>query len=116
MPCSQTLFQLLVISLFSNFSRALDPRVRHQSESYIDAQAPSLSFKREGPGAARSDTLKQQFLDLGLAGLGTNVGGVLQGVVQGANDMLGNELSPSPDDDVAATANTTSNTKYVVAQ
>ena len=116
MPCSQTLFRLLIIFLFSHLSRALDPRVRHHIESYIDGQAPSLSFKREEPGAARSDTLKQQFLDLGLAGLGANVGGVLQGVVQGANDMLGDEWSPSPDDDVAATANTTSNTKYVVAQ
>ena len=112
MPYSQTLLRLLVIVLFSNFSCALDPRVRHHTEIRV----PSLSFKREDSGVTHSDTLKRQFLDLGLAGLGRYFRGVLQGVVQVANDMLGNEWSPTLDDAAAATVNTTNNTKYVVAQ
>lgn len=113
MLSSQTLLPLLILFLFSNFARALDPRVRYHTGSPIDTQAPAVSFKREEPGATHSDTPKRQFLDLGLAGLGTYFGGVLQGV---ASDMLGNEWSPTPDDDAAATTNTPSNTKYVVAQ
>jgi len=119
MPRSQSLLRLVALLLFSDCSRALDPRVRHSIESHIDDQAPSSSFKRsslrERPGATRLNTFKQQFLDLGLAGLGTYFGGVLQGVVHVANDMLGNEWTLTPDEDAAA-ANATSNTKYVVAQ
>ena len=78
-----------------------------------------MSFKRfklrDECGATRSDTLKQQSLDLGSAGLGSYLGGVLQGAMHVADDMLGNEWSLTPDNEVAA-ANATSHTKYVVAQ
>jgi hypothetical protein len=119
MSCSHTLFRLLIILLFSNSSRALDPRVRHHIEGHIDAPGAINVFKRfklrDEPGATRSDKLKQQFLDLGSAGLGTYLGGVLQGVVHEVDDMLGNEWS-LPHLMNAAAANATSNTKYVVAQ
>ena len=117
MICSQTLFRLLFIFLFSHSSCALDPRVRHHTEGHPDVRPPSMSFRRfisrDEPGATRPDALKQKFLDLGSAGLGTYLGGVLQGVAHVADDILGND---TPDNDAAATANTTSRTKYVVAQ
>lgn len=76
----------------------------------------SLSL-RDKSGVTRSNVLKQQFLDLGSAGLGTYLGGVLQGVGHVADGMLGNEWSLTPDETAAtAAANATSNTKYVVAQ
>ena len=116
---SQTLSPLLIIFLFTNSSRALDPRVLHHIEGHIDAQPPSMSSKRfrlrDEPGAIRSDTLKQQFLDIGSAGLGTYLGGVLQGVAHVADNMLGNDYGPTPDNDAAA-ANATSHIKNVVAQ
>jgi hypothetical protein len=120
MLSSQTLFQLLVFSLLPNSSRALDPRVHHHIDRRISTRAPAMSFERltlrEKFGATRSDTSKQQFLDLGLDGLGTYLGGALQGVDHVA-DVLGNEWSPTPDDDAAATAvKASSNVKYVVAQ
>lgn len=117
MLCSHTLIRLLTVLLFSHSSRALDPRVRHHVQGHIDAQTPSMSLSlRNKSGATRSDMLKQQFLDLGSAGLGTYLGGVLQGVAHVADDMLGNEPSLTPDGSTAAAANATSNTKYVVAQ
>jgi hypothetical protein len=118
MLCPQTLFRLLIIFLFTSSSHALDPRVRQYIEGHIDAQPPSMSFKRfrsrDVFGATRSDASKQQFLDLGPAGLGTSLGGVLQGVAHVADDMLGNEGCLTPDN--TAAAYTTSDTKYVVAQ
>ena len=117
---SHTILQLLVIFFFSNSSRALDPRIRHYAQGYPDAQTPPMSFKRfilrEKSSVTRSDMSTQKFLDLGLDGLGTYLGGVLQGVEHAADDVLGNEWSPTLDDDASAAANTTSNTKYVVAQ
>lgn len=119
MLCSQPLFRLLIIFLFSHSSRALDPRVRHHIEGDTDVQSPSMSFKRfksrDGLGATRSDASKQQFLDLGSAGLGTYLGGVLQGVSHVADDMIGHEWRLTPDN-AAAAADTTNHTKYVVAQ
>ena len=115
MICSQTLCRLFILFLFSHSSCALDPRVLHPIEGHTDVQPPSMSFKRfkshDEPGATRPDALKQKFLDLGSAGLGTYLGGVLQGVAHVADDILGND---APDDD--ATAYTTNRTKYVVAQ
>lgn len=119
MLCYQPLFQLLIIFLFTNSSRALDPRVRHHIEGRIDARSPSMSFNRfrsrDEFGASRSGASKQQFLNLGSTGLGAYLEGVLQGATHVADDMLGNEWSLAPDSDAAA-ANSTSYTKYVVAQ
>lgn len=116
MICSQTLFRLFLIFLFSYSSYALDPRILQHIEGHTDVQPPSMSFKRsksrDEPGATRPDALKQKFLELGSAGLGTYLGGVLQGVAHVADDMLGNEWSHTPDYDDTAAANT----KYVVAQ
>lgn len=119
MLCSQTPFRLLIVFLFSHSSCALDPRVRHHIEGDTDVRPPSMSFKRfksrDGLGAARSDASKQQFLDVGSAGLGTYLGGVLQGVAHVADDIIGNEWRLTPDN-AAVAADTTNNTKYVVAQ
>jgi hypothetical protein len=61
----QSLLRLFIILLFSNSSRAVDPRILHDNGGHTRAEAPSMGsgrFRlRDESGATRPDTLGNEF-------------------------------------------------------